>query len=67
MRFLFIGNGISGKLGDEVRMKLKLVDETGKIIRNANTINLSVELYTSSNPPRKLEMNTAGGEILYAA
>ena len=42
------------------RFKLRLVDENGKIVRNANPIMLNVELYTSSNPPRKLEMNTAG-------
>lgn len=41
-------------------LKLKLEDENGKIVRNGNPIMLNVELYTNSNPPRKLEMNTAG-------
>ena len=37
-----------------------MVDGSGKVVENSNLIMLSVSLYTNSNPPHKLEMNTGG-------
>jgi hypothetical protein len=43
---------------------LKLTDIDGKLVKNNNKIPLSLAIYSSENPPKFIEKNTAGQKIL---
>ncbi len=46
------------------RISLKLTDIDGKLVKNNNKIPLSLAIYSSENPPKFIEKNTAGQKIL---
>ena len=42
------------------RFTVMLVDKNGKCIENTNRIPLSLGIYSSENPPKYIDTNTAG-------
>ena len=45
-------------------LQIELIDLEGRVVKNANKIPLSLALYSSENPPKFIEKNTAGQKIL---
>lgn len=45
-------------------MNIELCDLEGRVVKNSNKIPLSLALYSSENPPKFIEKNTAGQKIL---
>jgi len=41
-----------------------LTDKEGKVVKNANRIPLTLAMYTSENPPKFIDVNTAGNKVL---
>jgi len=41
-----------------------LTDKEGNIVKNANRIPLTLAIYTSENPPKFIDVNTAGNKVL---
>ena len=63
--FLCIGRGILSKdffkyIINFLRFTVKLVDSKGKLIENSNRIPLTIGIYSSENPPKYIDANTAG-------
>lgn len=40
-----------------------LVDQNGNTIENSNRIPLSINIYSSENPPKYIDVNTAGNKF----
>jgi hypothetical protein len=45
-------------------LEIEITDLEGNLVRNSNKIPLSLALYSSENPPKFIEKNTAGQKIL---
>ena len=37
-----------------------LIDKNGQVVENANRIPLTIGIYSSENPPKYIDANTAG-------
>ena len=43
-----------------IRFTVYLVDTNGNIVENSNRIPLTIGIYSSENPPKYIDSNTAG-------
>jgi len=46
------------------KFTVMLTDKEGNVVKNANRIPLTLAIYTSENPPKFIDVNTAGNKVL---